>query len=271
MKEKKVQNSLIIESYNYSNDRSYYSSTNNSSTNNINLFNSFPKSMSGAFYRKDIRFRERKIEEDSKKYVPGPGSYINPFTGVGKTNSIQINGNYMDLRACIKYIENNRLNNLRPKTASYEVKFHNYIRDNKIPGVGTYEPEKIFTIKHDIETKIRQGNKTFNSTLLSDRNGIYEFQKNAMNGPGTYFLNYNNINIQQNNHGFNITSLRFEKGGKYNTKNILEELIDNKEHLNAIIGTFVSKEDKENIKNTGDTHRNSHEIKSNQNKRKLLS
>ena len=268
MKGVKVQNNRITESDNYSNDISYYSSTNNSSTNNINLFYSRPNSMSGLFYRKDIRFRERQIEEDSKKYVPGPGSYINPFTGTGKTNSIQINGRYMDLKTCIKYIENNRFNNIRPKTAKSEIKFQNYISENKNPGVGSYEPERIYTVKNDIIRKMNQGNKTFNSTLLSDRNAIYQFQKNAPNGPGTYFVDSAIVNVTQNYNAFNVTSLRFEKGGKYNTKDILEEINDHKVPLNAIISTFVAKDDNENIKNMGDTNRNSYEIKMSQKKSK---
>jgi hypothetical protein len=247
----KIQNNRISESVSASNDVSYYSSTNNSSSNNImNLFYSRPQSMSGTFYRKDIRFREREIEENSKKYVPGPGSYINPFTGTGKSNSIQINGRYMDLKTCIKYIENNRFNNIRPKTASYDIKT-SYINKNKNPGVGSYEPEKIYTVKHDVLNKIKQGNKTFNSTLLSNRNAIYQFQKNAPNGPGTYFLDNNNVVIQPNYNGFNITSYRFEKGGKNNTKEILDEISENKYGLNAIISTFMNRDDiyNNNIKN----------------------
>ena len=247
----KIQNNRISESVSASNDVSYYSSTNNSSSNNIiNLFYSRPQSMSGTFYRKDIRFREREIEENSKKYVPGPGSYINPFTGTGKSNSIQINGRYMDLKTCIKYIENNRSNNIRPKTASYDIKT-SYINKNKNPGVGSYEPEKIYTVKHDVLNKIKQGNKTFNSTLLSNRNAIYQFQKNAPNGPGTYFLDNNNVVIQPNYNGFNITSYRFEKGGKNNTKEILDEISENKFGLNAMISTFMNRDDiyNNNIKN----------------------
>ena len=239
----KIQNNRNSESASASNDASYYSSTNNSSTNIINIFYSHPQSMSGTFYRKDIRFREREIEENSKKYVPGPGSYINPFTGTGKSNSIQINGRYMDLKTCKKYIENNRFNNLRPKTASNGIKPHSYINVNKNPGVGSYEPEKIYTVKHDIMNKIKQGNKTFNSTLLSNRNAIYDFQKNAPNGPGTYFQNNIYTNFQQNYNGFNTTSYRFEKGGKNNTKEILDEISENKFGLNAVISTFVNRDD----------------------------
>ena len=263
MKGVKVQNNRNTESDNISN-ASYYSSTNNSSTNNIHLFYSRPQSMSGLFYRKDIRFRERQIEENLKKYVPGPGSYINPFTGTGKTNSIQINGRYMDLRTCIKYIENNRFNNTRPKTATCKAKYNNYININKNPGVGSYEPEKVYTVKHDNIKKLQQGNRTFNSTVLSNRNGIYQFQKNAPNGPGTYFVNNDKI-VPQNYNGFNVTSLRFEKGGKNNTKDILEEINDNKVGLNAIISTFMTREDNgNNMKNMKESMRNDYEIKINQ-------
>ena len=266
MKGIKVQNNRTTENDNISNEVSYYSSTNNSSTYNKNVFYSRPQSMCGTFYRKDIRFREREIEENSKKYVPGPGSYINPFTGTGKTNSIQINGRYMDLRTCIKYIENNRFNNLRPKTASYELKVNNYINYNKNPGVGSYEPEEVYTVKHNVMNKMKQGNKTFNSTLLSDRNAIYQFQKNAPNGPGTYFVN-DNINLPQNYNGFNITSYRFEKGGKNNTKDELEEYCDNKVKLNAVIGTFITKDDNEN---NMDVYNYNNGFKINQKKNKFL-
>jgi hypothetical protein len=130
----KIQNNRISESVSASNDVSYYSSTNNSSSNNImNLFYSRPQSMSGTFYRKDIRFPEREIEENSKKYVPGPGSYIDPFTGTGKSNSIQINGRYMDLKTCIKYIENNRFNNISHKINEANKQLNTFINDaNKI-------------------------------------------------------------------------------------------------------------------------------------------
>lgn len=262
-----VQNNHNTESDYVSNELSYYSSTNNSSTYNKNIFYSHPQSMSGTFYRKDIRFREREIEENSKKYVPGPGSYINPFTGTGKTNSIQINGRYMDLRTCIKYIENNRLNNLRPKTASYEVKVNNYINYNKNPGVGSYEPEEVYTVKHNIKNKIKQGNKSFNSTLLSNRNAIYQFQKNAPNGPGTYFTN-NEVYYPQNYNGFNITSYRFEKGGKNNTKEELEEICSNKVKLNAIIGTYIAKDDNE--KNIDTNYSNDFKIYRKKNKNSFL-
>ena len=228
------------ESGTISHEISNYSSTNNSSINNNinNIFYNRPQSMSGTFYRKDIRFRERVIEENSKKWIPGPGTYINHFTGTGKSNSIKMNGRYMDIRTCKKYMEK-----ARPKTASlYDegINKNNYINIDKNPPVGYYDPDRIYTVKQNVLNKLKQGNRTFNSTLLSDRNAIYQFQKNAPNGPGTYFQNGKN-NISQNYNGFNTTTLRFEKGGKNNTKEALEKICDNKIELNAVIGSVNDK------------------------------
>ena len=83
----------------------------------------------------------------------------------------------------------------RPKTASlYDegINKNNYINIDKNPPVGYYDPDRIYTVKQNVLNKLKQGNRTFNSTLLSDRNAIYQFQKNAPNGPGTYFKNEKN-------------------------------------------------------------------------------
>ena len=227
-----------------SNELSNYSSTNNSSLNNNinNIFYNRPQSMSGKFYRKDIRFRERVIEENSKKWIPGPGTYINPFTGTGKSNSIKMNGRYMDIRTCKKYMEK-----ARPKTASSNYEGNdrnNYISQNNNPDVGLYDPDRIYTVKQNVLNKLKQGNRTFNSTLLSDRNAIYQFQKNAPNGPGTYFQKEKNT-ISQNYNAFNTSTVRFKTGGKNNTKDAIEKICDNKIELKAVIGS-VSDRGEEN-------------------------
>ena len=104
-------------------------------------------------------------------------------------------------------------------------------------------------MKQSVLNKLKQGNRTFNSTLISDRNAIYQFQKNAPNGPGTYFKNEKN-NISKNQNAFNMSSLRFEKGGKNNTKNALEKICENKIELNAIVGSIGHIEE-----NKGDTQK----------------
>ena len=226
-----------------SQELSNYSSTNNSSiinlTNNLtNILYNRPQSMSGVFYRKDIRFRERVMEENYKKMIPGPGAYINPFTGTGKLNTIKMNGRYMDIRSCKKFMEKSR-----PNTASFGLEnAHTFLVKNENPGVGYYESDKFFTVKQSVLNKLKQGNRTFNSTLLSDRNAIYQFQKNAPNGPGTYFKNEKN-NISKNQNGFNMSSFRFKKGGKNNTKNAVEKICESKIELNAVIGSIGKAEE----------------------------
>ena len=53
-------------------------------TSKMNKF----KSMNGTFYRRDMRFKENILEENRKKEIPGPGSYINPYSSTGKTNTV---------------------------------------------------------------------------------------------------------------------------------------------------------------------------------------
>ena len=234
MKGLKIKNNLRKNNKNDSLQLSNFSSTNNSSFHKGRQTFARPKSMSGKFYRNDIRFRERTTEEKIKNEIPGPGSYINPFTGTGKSNSIKINGRYMDIRTCVKLIEKNKFND-RPKTSSCN------INQYQTPGVGSYEPESLFTVEHDIRNNMKQGNRTFNSTLISDRNIIYRFQKNSPNGPGSYFQNINNIpNIIQNQNAFNMTTYRFRKGGKNNTKEYLNEKREKKSELNAIVSSNMN-------------------------------
>ena len=89
------------------------------------------------------------------------------------------------------------------------------------PPVGTYDPEKTLTILYDINKNKKYGNKHFNSTQFSDRNGFYLFQKNAPNGPGCYYHD-KTVDKKQNSAAFNSTADRFFLGGKNNTRNLHE-------------------------------------------------
>ena len=89
------------------------------------------------------------------------------------------------------------------------------------PPVGSYEPDKTLTILYDINKHKKYGNSHFNSTQYSDRNGFYLFQKNAPNGPGSYFSD-KLVEKKQISAAFNSTSDRFIIGGKNNTRNLHE-------------------------------------------------
>ena len=196
------------------------SKTYNSKINKLNKF----RPLNGTFYRRDIRFREMLQEEKRKKEIPGPGSYINPFTNTGKTNSIKMDGKYMDIRSCRVWIEKNMANKIKENK-----KLHKNLSflgewgmgHGLTPGVGTYEPEKTFTILYDINKNKKYGTSHFNSTQFSDRNGFYLFQKNSPNGPGSYYQD-KLVDKKQNSAAFNSTADRFLKGGKNNTKNLYE-------------------------------------------------
>lgn len=174
----------------------------------------FPRSMAGTFYRKDMRFRENYQEENMKKSIPGPGSYINPYTRIGKSNSVKLDDKYMDIRSCRIIIEKNRINkfNKKKKDKNNLIYWLGETKEIK-PGVGSYEPDKTLTIKYDINKNKKYGNNTFNSTQISNRNEIFLFQRNLSNGPGSYIKD-NPVEYKQIKAAFNSTSNRFYKGGK---------------------------------------------------------
>ena len=153
-----------------------------------------------------------------KKNIPGPGSYINPYTSTGKSNSVKIDDRYMDIRSCRLIIEKNRINKYN-KNKKKEKRIYSWLGDTKEekPCVGTYEPDKTMTILYDINKNKKYGNNDFNSTEYSNRNGIFLFQKNTPLGPGYYYQD-KFIKPKQINAAFNSTEDRFYKGGKNNTK-----------------------------------------------------
>jgi uncharacterized protein (UPF0333 family) len=179
-----------------------------------------PKALSGTFYRKDIRFRENVQDENRKKYIPGPGSYINPYTNTGKSNSVKIDDKYMDIRSCRQILEKNRVNKYyKNKKGDKSLNFWLGETNEIKPCVGTYEPDKTLTILYDIKNNQKYGNNSFNSTQYSDRNGFYMFQKNMPNGPGCYYKD-KIVENRQISAAFHSTANRFYKGGKNNTREL---------------------------------------------------
>ena len=186
----------------------------------IYKFNKF-KPLNGTFYRRDMRFRETFQEENRKKEIPGPGSYINPYTNTGKSNSVKVDGRYMDIRSCRVLIEKNRANKFTKNKKIDKNMIPGLSERGLAPPVGSYEPDKTLTILYDINKHKKYGNSHFNSTQYSDRNGFYLFQKNAPNGPGSYFSD-KLVEKKQISAAFNSTSDRFIIGGKNNTRNLHE-------------------------------------------------
>ena len=186
----------------------------------VNKLKEKSKSMAGTFYRKDIRFRENYQEENLKKDLPGPGSYINPYTSTGKSNSVKIDDRYMDVRSCRLIIEKNRINKYN-KNKKNEKKLLFWLGEtNEIkPCVGTYEPDKTMTILYDINKNKKYGNNSFNSTQYSSRNGFYIFERGIPIGPGCYY-NDKFVENKQISAAFNSTTNRFYKGGKNNTRDL---------------------------------------------------
>ena len=178
------------------------------------------KSLSGTFYRKDIRFRESIQEENMKKEIPGPGSYINPYTSTGKSNSVKFDDRYMDIRSCRIIIEKNRLNKFNKNKKKGNNLIYWLGETNEIkPCVGTYEPDKTMSIQYDVNKNKKYGNNSFNSTQYSNRNDFYLYQKNNPIGPGCYYKD-NYIENKQSSAAFYSTSNRFYKGGKNNTREL---------------------------------------------------
>ncbi len=187
-------------------NNSFVSTThsNTSKTNNQNK----QLSMHGTFYSKEPRFKdnENKLKESSLN--PGPGSYINPFSNTGSSNTINYNGRYVDIRTGKNLI----LNNKRPKSSNNKYDSFIKTKNNFIPSVGRYNPGINYTIEYKNIKKMREGRIDigFNSSVPGDRGELYSFQKNENLGPGKYFINDNDIKYK--NYGNSAFGSSSERG-----------------------------------------------------------
>ncbi len=177
------------------------------------------KQMHGTFYSKEPRFKENDNKLKESSLNPGPGSYINPFSNTGSSNTINFNGRFVDIRTG----KNLLLNNKRPK--SYNNKYDYFIEKNNnlIPSVGKYNPGINLTIEYKNIKKMKEGRIDigFNSSVPGDRGELYSFQKNENLGPGKYFNNDNDNDNKYKNFGNSAFGSSSERG-----------LIDNDVKLN---------------------------------------
>ena len=127
------------------------------------------------FNLRQKRFDERNSNLQWQMNTPGPGSYINTYTATGTSNTILINGLYIDLKRGKEI--------MRPRSSAPRILKEN--RDIQ-PAVGTYDPQKIFTIGYNAKKKANE--KKFDNIAFNthkERKPKKNEQSNI--GPGFYY------------------------------------------------------------------------------------
>ena len=117
-----------------------------------------------------------------KMSTPGPGSYINPYSATGTSNTLLVNGLYIDIRKGKEI--------LRPKskeTKPLENNLKNAKKTNNSPGVGLYNPDIITSISYNNRKKVKANsnpNVAFSSRIKIEENKK-DYKSNV--GPGLYY------------------------------------------------------------------------------------
>ena len=115
-----------------------------------------------------------------KMSTPGPGSYINPYTATGTSNTLLINGLYLDIKKGKELI--------RPKSKESNPIKNSLKLNNNNPGVGLYDPGLISSISYNNRKKVKSFNGNlniaFNSRIKNDENRK-DCKSNV--GPGSYY------------------------------------------------------------------------------------
>ena len=134
-------------------------------------------------FNNTFNFRQRRIGPSASELkwqmeTPGPGEYINPYTATGTSNTLLINGLYIDIRKGKEI--------LRQKA-----KIQKPLREVGLntPGVGTYDPDKVISIayKNRKKAKERKENEKLKIAFdshMKDEKQLSELKSNL--GPGIY-------------------------------------------------------------------------------------
>ena len=137
----------------------------NKFNNNTNTFNFRSK-----------RFGTAGSDFKWKNSIPGPGSYINPYTATGTSNTLLINGLYLNIRkgkALLKPKSKETIPLKKP--------------DNMVPGVGSFNPGLISSIAYNNRKKTKLSNDkvnvAFNTAIKKEKNKVYK----SNIGPGYYY------------------------------------------------------------------------------------
>ena len=160
----------------------------NKFNNNTNTFNFRSK-----------RFGTAGSDYTWKVSIPGPGSYINPYTATGTSNTLLVNGLYLDIRKG-KDI-------LRPKTKKTKSLKK---PEKEVPPVGSFNPGLINTIAYKNRKKVKSTNNNINvafSTAIKLEENK-EFKSNV--GPG-YYYHPKKLKEKQINPPFFQSDTKFKK------------------------------------------------------------
>ena len=118
-------------------------------------------------------------EEKWKEEIPGPGSYINPYSAVGTSNTILVNGIYYELRKGKNMLQQ------KPKKSKSRIK-----NSNKVPDVGFYNPGKLSSIEYKNDKKVKGYNLNINVAFNTRfKSPLEERKMKSKIGPGSYFKN----------------------------------------------------------------------------------
>ena len=131
--------------------------------------------------------------------IPGPGSYINPYTATGTSNTLLINGLYLNIRKGKEILKPKSKETIPLKKP-----------DNIVPGVGSFNPGLVTSIAYNNRKKAKfandKRNVAFNSAIKRENKKVYKSNV----GPG-YYYHPKQFKEKQINPPFLQSSTKFKK------------------------------------------------------------
>ena len=131
--------------------------------------------------------------------IPGPGSYINPYTATGTSNTLLINGLYLNIRKGKEILKPKSKETIPLKKP-----------DNIVPGVGSFNPGLVTSIAYNNRKKAKfandKRNVAFNSAIQRENKKVYKSNV----GPG-YYYHPKQFKEKQINPPFLQSSTKFKK------------------------------------------------------------
>ena len=131
--------------------------------------------------------------------IPGPGSYINPYTATGTSNTLLINGLYLNIRKGKEILKQKSKETIPLKKP-----------DNMVPGVGSFNPGLVSSIAYNNRKKAKfandKRNVAFNSAIKRENKKVYKSNV----GPG-YYYHPKQFKEKQINPPFLQSSTKFKK------------------------------------------------------------